>query len=188
VPAPVSPAIADHNSTNGDNGCVGADDSTTAPAASDARPADAPAQDSPPPSAGEAPARASDPGGARSFVPVDVEAPVAETIQGDAATGDCPIAVPAFSVTGSPGATKSDSLEPSVVPTAATAPAESEGTKHSPDSEWVTSKKAFDKIVLELARIIFAGEELTDVKIRLVRIALERYTIQQILNGTAGAA
>jgi hypothetical protein len=49
--------------------------------------------------------------------------------------------------------------------------------------ESASSRQAFDQIVLQVARIIFGDENLTEVKLRLVRIALERHTVQEILGG-----
>ena len=47
-------------------------------------------------------------------------------------------------------------------------------------------QQTFEKIVLEVARIIFGENDLTEIKLRLVRIALERYTVQEILTGPGG--
>jgi hypothetical protein len=47
--------------------------------------------------------------------------------------------------------------------------------------------QAFDKIVIEVARIIFGDENLTELNLRLVRMALERHHVDQIVTGPATA-
>ncbi len=47
--------------------------------------------------------------------------------------------------------------------------------------------QAFDEISHEVARIIFGEENLTELNVRLARIALERYNVHEILNRLADA-
>jgi hypothetical protein len=42
--------------------------------------------------------------------------------------------------------------------------------------------ETFEKIVLAVVRIIFGDDNLTDMNVRLVRIALERYNVQEIIH------
>lgn len=47
--------------------------------------------------------------------------------------------------------------------------------------------EVFDKLVIAVARIIFGDGNLTELNIRLVRIALERYRIHEMVNSTVDA-
>jgi hypothetical protein len=47
--------------------------------------------------------------------------------------------------------------------------------------------EVFDKLVIAVARIIFGDGNLTELNIRLVRIALERYRIHEMVNSTVEA-
>ena len=47
--------------------------------------------------------------------------------------------------------------------------------------------EAFDKIVIAVVRIIFGDDNLTDMNVRLVRIALERYNVQEVINSSVAA-
>ena len=47
--------------------------------------------------------------------------------------------------------------------------------------------EVFDKVVLAVVRIIFGDDNLTDMNVRLVRIALERYNVQEIINSPVAA-
>ena len=42
--------------------------------------------------------------------------------------------------------------------------------------------EAFEKVVVAVVRIIFGDDNLTDMNVRLVRIALERYNVPEIIN------
>ena len=42
--------------------------------------------------------------------------------------------------------------------------------------------ETFEKVVVAVVRIIFGDDNLTDMNIRLVRIALERYNVHEIIN------
>jgi len=42
--------------------------------------------------------------------------------------------------------------------------------------------ETFEKVVLAVTRIIFGDDNLTDMNVRLVRIALERYNVPEIIN------
>ncbi|MGA2242886.1 MAG: response regulator [Verrucomicrobiota bacterium] len=42
--------------------------------------------------------------------------------------------------------------------------------------------EAFEKVVVAVVRIIFGDDNLTDMNIRLVRIALERYNVHEVIN------
>jgi hypothetical protein len=45
----------------------------------------------------------------------------------------------------------------------------------------------FEKVVVAVVRIIFGDDNLTDMNVRLVRIALERYNVPEIINSPVGA-
>jgi DNA-binding response OmpR family regulator len=47
--------------------------------------------------------------------------------------------------------------------------------------------EAFEKVVVAVVRIIFGDDNLTDMNVRLVRIALERYGVPEIINSPAVA-
>lgn len=47
--------------------------------------------------------------------------------------------------------------------------------------------EVFDKVVLAVVRIIFGDDNLTEMNIRLVRIALERYNVHEIINSPVAA-
>ena len=47
--------------------------------------------------------------------------------------------------------------------------------------------QAFDEIAHEVARIIFGEENLTELNVRLARIALERYNVHEIINNLGDA-
>jgi hypothetical protein len=42
--------------------------------------------------------------------------------------------------------------------------------------------ETFEKVVVAVVRIIFGDDNLTDMNVRLVRIALERYNVPEIIN------
>jgi hypothetical protein len=42
--------------------------------------------------------------------------------------------------------------------------------------------EAFEKIVVAVVRIIFGDDNLTEMNVRLVRIALERYNVHEVIN------
>jgi hypothetical protein len=42
--------------------------------------------------------------------------------------------------------------------------------------------ETFEKVVVAVVRIIFGDDNLTDMNVRLVRIALERYNVHEIIN------
>ena len=42
--------------------------------------------------------------------------------------------------------------------------------------------ETFEKVVLAVTQIIFGDDNLTDMNVRLVRIALERYGVPEIIN------
>ena len=43
----------------------------------------------------------------------------------------------------------------------------------------------FDEVARGVARIIFGDDKITDMNVRLTRIALERYNLSEALNGSA---
>jgi hypothetical protein len=47
--------------------------------------------------------------------------------------------------------------------------------------------ETFEKIVVAVVRIIFGDDNLTDMNVRLVRIALERYNVPEIINSPVSA-
>ena len=47
--------------------------------------------------------------------------------------------------------------------------------------------EAFEKVVVAVVRIIFGDDNLTDMNVRLVRIALERYNVPEIINSPVGS-
>jgi hypothetical protein len=47
--------------------------------------------------------------------------------------------------------------------------------------------EAFEKVVVAVVRIIFGDDNLTDMNVRLVRIALERYGVPEIINSPVAA-
>jgi len=47
--------------------------------------------------------------------------------------------------------------------------------------------EAFEKVVVAVVRIIFGDDNLTDMNVRLVRIALERYNVPEIINSPVTA-
>jgi len=47
--------------------------------------------------------------------------------------------------------------------------------------------ETFEKVVVAVVRIIFGDDNLTDMNVRLVRIALERYNVPEIINSPVGA-
>ena len=47
--------------------------------------------------------------------------------------------------------------------------------------------ETFEKVVVAVVRIIFGDDNLTDMNVRLVRIALERYNVPQIINSPVAA-
>jgi len=42
--------------------------------------------------------------------------------------------------------------------------------------------EAFEKVVVAVVRIIFGDDNLTEMNVRLVRIALERYNVHEVIN------
>jgi len=48
-------------------------------------------------------------------------------------------------------------------------------------------EEAFEKVVLAVVRIIFGDDNLTEMNIRLVRIALERYNVHEVINSPVAA-
>jgi len=42
--------------------------------------------------------------------------------------------------------------------------------------------ETFEKVVLAVVRIIFGDDNLTEMNVRLVRIALERYNVHEMIN------
>ena len=42
--------------------------------------------------------------------------------------------------------------------------------------------ETFDKVVVAVVRIIFGDDNLTEMNVRLVRIALERYNVHEMIN------
>ena len=42
--------------------------------------------------------------------------------------------------------------------------------------------EAFEKVVVAVVRIIFGDDNLTEMNVRLVRIALERYNVHEMIN------
>jgi len=42
--------------------------------------------------------------------------------------------------------------------------------------------ETFEKVVVAVVRIIFGDDNLTEMNVRLVRIALERYNVHEIIN------
>lgn len=49
------------------------------------------------------------------------------------------------------------------------------------------NKPAFDEVAQGVARIIFGDENITEMNVRLTRIALERYKVSEILGRPADA-
>jgi hypothetical protein len=47
-------------------------------------------------------------------------------------------------------------------------------------------KEPFEQTALNVARILFGDDHLTDLNIRLVRIALEHYNVREIFKTTGG--
>ena len=42
--------------------------------------------------------------------------------------------------------------------------------------------ETFEKVVVAVVRIIFGDDNLTEMNVRLVRIALERYNVHEVIN------
>jgi len=47
--------------------------------------------------------------------------------------------------------------------------------------------EAFEKVVVAVVRIIFGDDNLTEMNVRLVRIALERYNVHEVFNSPVAA-
>jgi DNA-binding response OmpR family regulator len=82
----------------------------------------------------------------------------------------------------SPGAPPTS--PPEAMPSASKADSDNRRQNNIMNSEQNTP---FDKIVLEVAKIIFGDNNLTDLNLRLVRMALERHNIHEMLNRPAGS-
>jgi len=48
-----------------------------------------------------------------------------------------------------------------------------------------TDNNTFDKIAIEVTRIIFGDENVTEMNVRLVKIALERYNVHEMVGQSA---